>query len=236
MEYVLLTGITSSIGSSIAISLSKKFSIIMSGRNIEEINIVKSKLNGDGHLIWQCDFLNDNISQSLKDFLELNDIKPNHYLHIGGYFSISPIRLQKKEDTLKSFQVNVFSAIEIIRVLNKKEYKLKLKNILFFSSISSIRGKSGFAIYASAKSALHGLMKSLAIELSPIKVNSIILGAVMTKTTENMLLDKEDFLNSHIPLGLAKDDVLNEWINFLLTKKTWMTGQELIIDGGATVL
>ncbi len=66
MEYVLLTGVTSSIGNALAISLSQKYAIILAGRNLEEINITKAQLQGDGHLIWQCDFLNENISESLK--------------------------------------------------------------------------------------------------------------------------------------------------------------------------
>ncbi|NDP28759.1 MAG: SDR family oxidoreductase [Flavobacterium sp.] len=236
MEYILLTGITSSIGQSIAISLSNKYRIILAGRNLIEITSIKEKLQGEEHLIWECDFSKNNVSESLKLFLQDNNVQPSHFLHLGGLVTINPIRLQKAEDTLKSFKVNVFSAIEIVSVLSKKEFKNSLKNVLFFSSISSIRGKSGFAVYASAKSALLGFMKSLAVELKPIKVNAIILGAVKTKATEAILKDKEDFLNNHIPLGLAKEDVLNEWVLFLLEGKTWMTGQEIIIDGGATVL
>jgi len=236
MEYVLLTGATSSIGNAIAVSLSKKYKIILAGRNLEEMNFIKARLQGEGHLIWQCDFVNDNVSQSLKLVLQNNKVQPSHLLHLGGWFTIKPIRLQETKDTLKSFQINVFSVIEIINVLSKKEFKASLKNVLFFSSISSIRGNAGFAVYAAAKSALLGLMKSLAIELNPTKVNAIILGAVKTKATESILKDKEDFLNNHIPLGLAQEDVLNEWMLFLLEGKTWMTGQEIIIDGGATVL
>jgi len=236
MEYILLTGITSSIGGEIALSLSKKYKIILAGRNLSEMNSIKDNLQGKDHLIWECDFAKDNVSESLKLFLLKVEICPAHFLHLGGLFTISPIRLQKSANTLMSFQINVFSAIEIISVLSKKEFKNTLKNVLFFSSISSIRGKAGFAVYSSAKSALLGLMKSLAVELKPIKVNAIILGAVRTKTTGNILKDKVDFLNNHIPLGIAEADVLNEWVLFLLEGKTWMTGQEIIIDGGATVL
>ena len=121
-------------------------------------------------------------------------------------------------------------------VLSKKEFRTHLNNVLFFSSISSIRGNAGYSVYASAKSALLGLMRSLAIELKPIKINAIILGAVKTKATEFIINEKEEYLNTHIPLGLAQDDVLNNWMLFLLEGKTWMTGQEIIIDGGATVL
>ena len=209
MEYVLLTGATSSIGKAIAVSLSDKYAIILAGRNLEEIELVKAQLKGKDHLIWQCDFVKENIK---------------------------PIRLQKAEDTLKSFQINVFSAIDIMSVLSKKEFRTNLNNVLFFSSISSIRGNAGYSVYASAKSALLGLMRSLAIELKPIKINAIILGAVKTKATEFIINEKEEYLNTHIPLGLAQDDVLNNWMLFLLEGKTWMTGQEIIIDGGATVL
>ena len=236
MECVLLTGATSSIGTAIAIALSSKYTIILSGRNFDELKLTQSKLKGTGHLIWKCDFLNDNITENFISFLNSNSIKPNHFLHVGGWFSLSPIRLQKKQDTQKLFQINVFSAIEIISVLSKKEYKQNLKNILLFSSISSIRGIPGYAIYASAKSSLHGLMKSLAIELVPTKVNTVLLGAVKTKATANIINDNEGDLNSKIPLGLAQDDVLNEWILFLLEGKTWMTGQKIIIDGGTTIL
>jgi NAD(P)-dependent dehydrogenase (short-subunit alcohol dehydrogenase family) len=163
-------------------------------------------------------------------------VRPSHFLHLGGRFTVSHIRLQKTGDTLKSFQINVFAAIEIMKVLSKKEFKTNLKNVLFFSSISSIRGKAGYSVYASAKSALLGLMRSLAVELKPIKVNAIVLGAVKTETTQFILNEKEEYLNKHIPLGLGQDDVLNDWINFLLERKTWMTGQEIIIDGGSTVL
>ena len=236
MEYVLITGANSSIGTSLAIALSSKYAIILAGRNLDELKLTQSKLEGTGHFIWNCDFLCENISESLIQFLNSNSIKINHFLHLGGWFSIVPIRLQKKQDTLKSFQINVFSAIEIISVLTKKEYKQNLKNILLFSSISSIRGIPGYAVYASAKSALLGLMKSLAIELKPVKINTIVLGAVKTKATQDIINENEAFFHNQIPLGLASDTVLNSWALFLLEGKTWMTGQELIIDGGTSVL
>ena len=236
METILVTGSTSSIGEELAISLSKSYRIILSGRDSSKLSNLKSQLYGENHLIWVCDFVKDNIDMSLLEFLNKFQIKPTHFLHVGGDFSISPIRLQKKEKTIETFHVNVFSAVEIVSVLSKKEFKKELKNIVFFSSISALRGKPGYAVYSAAKSSLIGLTKSLAIELNPIKVNCFVLGAIKTKATENILIDKEEILNSHIPLGLGKPNALNDWTSFLLDKNNWMTGQELIIDGGATVL
>lgn len=236
MQTILITGSTSSIGEELAIFLSNKYRIILSGRDIDKLTYLKSKLFGENHLIWICDFINDSIGKSLLGFLKKNEIKLTHFLHVGGDFSVSPIRLQKKEKTFQSFQVNVLSAIDIVSVLSKKEFKKELKNIIFFSSISALRGKAGYAVYSAAKSSLFGLTKSLSIELNPVKVNCFVLGAIMTKATENLLSDKEEILNSNIPLGLGKSNALNDWTTFLLDKNNWMTGQELIIDGGATVL
>lgn len=236
METVLITGSTSSIGEELAILLSEKYRIILSGRDMTKLSNLKSKLCGVNHLIWVCDFVCDNISVSLFEFLSKFQVKPTHFLHVGGDFSISPIRLQRKEKTLESFQVNVFSAIDIIGALSKKEYRRELKNIVFFSSISASRGKPGYAVYSAAKSSLLGLTKSLAIELNPVRVNCFVLGAIKTKGTENIISAREEILNSHIPLGLGKPNALNDWVLFLLEKNSWMTGQELIIDGGATVL
>lgn len=236
METILLTGVTSTIGEELAIFLSRKYRIILSGRNNVRLKDISKKLHGKNHLIWSCDFVNENITESLKSFLGEFEIKPNHFLHVGGYFSISSVRLQKREDTIRSFQVNVFSSIEIISLLSKKEFKLELRNIVFFSSISAKRGKAGYAVYAAAKSSLIGLSKSLAIELNPIKVNCLVIGAITTKATKNIMNGKEEVLNNHIPLGLSSPSVLNDWVQFLLEKNNWMTGQELVIDGGASVL
>jgi NAD(P)-dependent dehydrogenase (short-subunit alcohol dehydrogenase family) len=236
METILITGVTSSIGEELAFFLSKNYQIILSGRDIVKLEKLQNKLIGSNHLIWSCDFTTENIKESLETFLRTKDVKPNHFLHVGGEFTITPLRLQKYENTVKSFQVNVFSAIEIVGFLCKKEFKSHLKNIIFFSSISTKKGISGYAVYSAAKSSLIGLTKSLAIELSPIRVNCLVIGAILTKSTEYILKGNETLLNSNIPLGLSNSSILNEWVLFLLKNNIWMTGQELIIDGGATVL
>ena len=78
MEYVLLTGVTSSIGESIAISLSEKYIIILGGRNLKEISAIKDKLNGDIHLIWHCDFTEEGVAESLILFLMTNNLSLIH--------------------------------------------------------------------------------------------------------------------------------------------------------------
>lgn len=238
MEWVLLTGGNSSLGFSVAKHLSSCFNLVISVRDAEKFQQKFQELKSinPNILLWICDFEKDEIQVSFKKFLQENEIKINHFVNFSGMFAVSPLRLLKSDVLDKMFRVNIFSAIEISSVLAQKPYRTELKNILFISTISTIRGNAGYSTYASSKSALHGLARSLSVELAPTKVNTIVLGAVKTEKTKDILKDKEEYLNEHIPLGLANEEVLNPWLEFLLTKSTWMTGQEIIVDGGATVL
>ncbi|KQB44200.1 Oxidoreductase, short chain dehydrogenase/reductase family [Flavobacterium daejeonense] len=238
MEWVLITGASSSIGFSIAMQLRNQFNLLLAVRNED---LFKSKFSqllegNENHLIWEVDFQSDDVANSFQKILELQELKISHVVHASGYFSISPLRLLKSEEIENSYKVNVLSVVEICSILAKKDYKKNLKNILFISSISAIRGNSGYSLYSGAKSALHGFAKSLCVELKPTKVNTIILGPVITEKTKALLEPKQEYLNIHMPLGLASAEVLNPWVQFLLTQETWMTGQEIIIDGGATAL
>ena len=71
-----------------------------------------------------------------------------------------------------------------------------------------------------------------------IRVNNIILGHIekgMGKKTQNYLNEKQlqELKNSH-PLGFGKVEDLFYTLDFLLDSKKsrWITGSELVLDGG----
>ena len=93
------------------------------------------------------------------------------------------------QNALQIFNVNYFSAVEIISLLLKKNVNQRcLKNIIFISSILGKFGAKGHNLYSSTKAALDGLMKSLSVELAPeIRVNSILPGGVRTPMSDYAL-------------------------------------------------
>lgn len=102
-------------------------------------------------------------------------------------------------------------------------------------SVVGLIGNVGQSTYASSKSALHGLTKSLAKELisKNIRTNLVVPGFIDTPMLDG--LDKERLVNG-IPLkrlGTA-DDVANA-VHFLATNKS-MNGQLLVIDGGLSLI
>ena len=237
LAYTLITGATSDIGAAIAKKIAPSQKLIISGRNFEQLKLLKTQLENSGdHLIWVCDLNGENLNAELSRFLNEKEIAISNFIHAAGLFKIAPVRLYKRPDIDTLFRVNVLSAIELIGLLSKKKYRTHLKSIWLISSISALRGKPGYSVYAAAKSALSGLVKTLALELKPVRVNSLVLGAIKTEATNAILLPKEEELNEHIPLGLGEPETVANWMCFLLTNNNWMTGQEIIIDGGATAL
>jgi NAD(P)-dependent dehydrogenase (short-subunit alcohol dehydrogenase family) len=116
--------------------------------------------------------------------------------------------------------------------------KSALSNILFVSSIAAIRGYRAKAAYSASKGALDSYMRVLSKELAPkVAVNSILPGAMPTPMTEREFNDPE--LVKHFkdiyPMGLGSvDQVVAVVKAYHDLENSWVTGQQVIVDGGLT--
>jgi NAD(P)-dependent dehydrogenase (short-subunit alcohol dehydrogenase family) len=186
--------------------------------------------------IYEFD-LND--LESLHRFISTS--KYSQIIFFQGIDIIKPFQLYNINDISQTFNVNVLSIISLLNILIAKKYLLKEASIVIISSISGItKGTPGHVLYSSSKAALIGLVKSLSLELSrrSIRINCISPGLIQTESLfakNNQILSNEEKLayDSKYPLGLGKLDSLNGTIKFLLgTSSKWITGQNLIVDGG----
>lgn len=165
-------------------------------------------------------------------------------VNCAGISSILPLKLITQTKLEEAFKVNVFSAIEITReATKKKNINPKGASIVFISSIMAVRGEKAKTLYGMTKGALLSASKSLALELAPrnIRVNCISPGAILTPINANLphMTDpeKREKLESHHPLGLgATSDISNACIFLLSNASRWITGQNIIIDGGYTCI
>jgi len=102
-------------------------------------------------------------------------------------------------------------------------------------------GLAGGSLYGATKSAILGYTKALAIELAPrgIRVNTIHPGMIETPLTSGTALSKELLEEDarNYPLGrYGKPEEIAYSIVYLLSDATvWMTGTQLLIDGGYSV-
>jgi NAD(P)-dependent dehydrogenase (short-subunit alcohol dehydrogenase family) len=177
--------------------------------------------------------------ESLYKFISTS--KYSQIIFFQGIDIIKPFQLYNINDISQTFNVNVLSIILLINILISKKYLLKEASIVIISSISGVtKGTPGHVLYSSSKAALIGLVKSLSLELSRrnIRINCISPGLIETESLfakNNQILSNEEKLayDSKYPLGIGKLDSLNGTIKFLLgTSSKWITGQNLIVDGG----
>lgn len=175
---------------------------------------------------------------------KIDEIIKNHgplsgFVHCAGFDKLSPLYLNKADVMESLFSIHVFSALKIISILSKKDRMVKNSSIVLISSLSTHEGASGHTLYASAKGAIEGFIKSAASELSrkKIRINVIIPGVIKSKMSDGFIekLDNEQFqsLIKSYPLGLGEPKDVSNLILFLLSNKSsWITGQKIIIDGG----
>jgi NAD(P)-dependent dehydrogenase (short-subunit alcohol dehydrogenase family) len=149
-------------------------------------------------------------------------------------------------DSISNFSVNDFDEVisaNVSFILTTTNLLLehgKLKNcsqLVVVSSIWSHFCRPNKLSYAISKSALSGLIRSLAIDLGArgIAINGISPGPIDNEMTRNQLSSNQiDTILSETPLGklVPLESLVNTIICFVTGEISGVTGQELVIDGG----
>ncbi len=232
----LILGATGSIGSSLARKIvDDGGEVHLTGRDESSLTDLASELNAT---FTVCDVLEENFSEKI--FNDLGESPINGLAYCVGSIDLKPLKLTKKSDYMQSFNLNLVSAIEIIR---RSTDTLKKNNgsIILFSTVAVKRGFTNHSIVASAKGAIEGLTVSLAAELAPnVRVNCIAPSLTKSKIS-NFILKNEKMADSiakmHPLKRLGEGSDSSSVANFLLSdKSSWITGQILGVDGGRSTL
>jgi NAD(P)-dependent dehydrogenase (short-subunit alcohol dehydrogenase family) len=241
-SYILITGSSSGMGREIAVQLSSRYNIIINGRDRERLlQTIESCDGNNSHLIWQYDLANlEAIEESFIKFMEENNCVISNFVHSAGYMKTIPLKMINAELFQTTFNINTISAAILTKLLMKKKVNHgMLKSIVFISSNISNFGAKAFSAYAASKAATDGLMRCLAVELAPeVRVNSVLPGGLRTGMTEHMYENTEliERMNSTYPLGPGKTRDIYSAVNFLLSDDArWITGHQLVVDGGRTI-
>lgn len=236
--YILISGAASYIGQKVVSDLSKKYNLILHGRNLDKLSALSSKISDSAeYIFWVYDLTNiQNLSLELCSVLDNNGITQiKSFVHIAGDMSVFPLKTSNYQDWLKVFNINFFAAEEIIKVLIKKKYKTILDSIVFISSTYAHFGGKGQTAYSASKAALESFARGAAVELAPkVRVNSIVSGGI---GREDVAEDEYSVkLRESHPLGFGKPDDISNMVDYLISDKaSWITGQSIFVDGGYSI-
>tara|TARA_Y100001958_G_C21246029_1_gene576177 strand:+ start:5158 stop:5877 length:720 start_codon:yes stop_codon:yes gene_type:complete len=197
---------------------------------------------------------NNRFNESI--YLNLNDIneiynKFNNYVNnfdkiifFNGIDIIKPIQFYKKDEIINSFNVNIISIFCLLSLLSKNKSIKNKSSIVIISSISgNTKGSRGHSLYSTTKASISGMVKSLSLEFSKlnIRINSILAGLIKTNNlyNKNLSLESKKSFNNYLkkyPLGIGNYTDINNLIDFLIGNESdWMTGQNIVLDGGYSV-
>ncbi len=237
-KLVLITGATSGIGLNLARSLSLiNYNLVLTGRN-------KNCLSD---LYEEFDFINKPYCKTIaadltlsEDIRELvfNTPKLDGIVLNAGIIEYTPAKMITIDKIKKIFNINFYSNVLLIQELLKNKKISKNASIVFISSISALSSVVGTSLYAASKAAINSYAKVLANELASqkIRVNVISPGVVKTKIIENENViseQQQNNLEALHPLGLGDTTDVTALIEFLLSNKSkWITGSNIVIDGG----
>ena len=229
---ILIFGATGSVGSSLT-KLAKESSMDahLIGKNEDEISNLKDQ-TGFSYSI--ADVTDQNFIETIDK--DLDGLEISGIAYCVGSIDLKPLNLVSKKDYLKSFELNLFPIVEII-----KKYKDNLKknksSVVLFSTVAVKQGFPNHSIISPVKASLEGLTVSLAAELAPnVRVNCIAPSLSKSKMAGKILS------NPKIAEGIAKQHPLKRvgegndsaaLARFLLSdESSWITGQIIGVDGG----
>ena len=245
-ENILVTGASDGLGKAICLLLnSLGANVIGIARNESKLEQLKEEMAYKEKFSYvirdlsiDIDELPNLVSKIAKEYGKLTGL-----VYAAGKLELLPIKALDSNSIDNLYNVNFKSLLMTTKGFTDKRNSLENSSIVYISSISSILGIKGMISYSASKGAINSLVKTLAVEVSnrKIRVNSILPGHVETNMTlQNKDANSKEYLNeleTMYPLGLGEPEDIANIVTFLLSDKSrWITGQNIVVDGGRTLL
>lgn len=237
----LVTGASSGIGKNVAILLDKLgANLILNGRNEEHLQETYNQLqNKKNHILAIADLTQTDCNDFIKKY-QTPEKPIAGVAHCAGEYAFTPLRAYDPNQLLtmlNNYTVTMCNLF-IACCKNKKSSTLSLVTM---SSVSTKLGVVGNAFYGASRAASESLCRNIAIEFASrnIRCNVVVGGHMInSKMGDGYLQQINDHSNleNRYPLKFGDTiDAANAIIFLLSDNSKWITGQQIIVDGGVSV-
>lgn len=240
---IMVAGLSSAIGEHIVhLLLELGAELVLVDSNAERLESFSGSFSEKLKFASVFDIYSPNeIEPNFKEICKVNGAF-NGFVFAGGIGGVRPLSFTKNKFLHEMMNANLYSFIEMVRCITKKDCFQEGGSIVAISSVSSIRGLKSKTAYSASKAALDASVKNMAAELSDkkIRVNSILKGWVTSDIQldfiqSNMELTADNDFKKQV-LGAIEPVEIANTVAFLLSEATkTMTGTALLLDGGYTL-
>ncbi len=236
---VLVTGASSGIGRETAIECSRMgANVVITGRDADRLNETNNLLDGSVTVPIIADLTKqEDVERLVAELPPLDGA-----VLCAGNSTTLPLQFGTREKFDGMFDVNFFAPVELLRLLYKKKVLQKWASVVLIASIGGTHSfMPGNGVYGASKAALNSVMKYAAREYAArkVRVNSICPGMVDTPLIHRGTITEEQLAEDakKYPLGRygQPEDIAHGAIYLLSDASSWLTGHDLIIDGGFSI-
>lgn len=233
-------------GSGLGFSIAQKFihygaRVIIAGRREDALQAAVAKL-GARAVYKVCDLAQLQTVAPLVESLEKEFGAIDVLVNNAGVNMKKNVLEVSDEDFEGVIRINQQAVFSLTREVAKKMADRKKGNIIMISSMAAQYGIPKVIAYTASKSAVEGMTKALAVELSPLglRINCIAPGFIETDMSAKALNNDPERKNrvlSRTPMQhLGKPDDIGLAAVFLASEAAkYITGVILPVDGGNSI-
>ncbi|TCP55289.1 NAD(P)-dependent dehydrogenase (short-subunit alcohol dehydrogenase family) [Tamaricihabitans halophyticus] len=239
----LITGASRGIGKAIAQALAAKgCNVVLTSRKQESVDEVAAEIRAASDVgalpvaahAAEPDQAQSCVDAAVAEFggidVLVNNAGTNPYF--GPMVDLDMVRAEK------TVRVNQTAVVLWTQLAWKASMAERGGSVINIASIGGMATEPGIGFYNATKAAVLHLTRQFAAELAPsVRVNAIAPGIVRTHLARALWEEHESALNDALPLGRIGEpaDIANAAVFLAGAESSWMTGQTMVIDGGALV-
>ncbi|GAB6989163.1 glucose 1-dehydrogenase [Paenibacillus pini] len=210
--------------------------------NMDKLNELVNEITSNGgeaiaiqHNVASEDDWKRVIEETLKRFGKVDVLVNN-----AGISSTMTIANLEMEQWNKVMDINLNGCMLGMKYAIPEMQKVGAGSVINISSIGGLVGMAGSSAYTAAKGALRSISKAAAVEFAKqqIRVNSVHPGIIETPMTAESFKESTPYYKTftQLPYFGKPEDVAYGVLFLASDESRFMTGSELVIDGGWTAL